>query len=375
MPRKQTDEQLLKESALRDSERSARREQRSVCFEILKQYETVFFRTFDRDLLKNELFHAFIFHGPQGSLKTQAAVLCAQSIVCPGIHGLVDEAHSEYADLLARVAETEYGDLYRIDGSEKKSIGIEKAADIQRFLSRTAAEESGRKILLLNGAEYMTEDAMNSLLKFLEEPAEQVYMFLVTGNVDRLLTTIRSRCMAVRFHPLPEQVYYDAAIREGLDPEDAFFLAGAAKVLGGYPDLAVSEPYQRAKTLFRQMLGLQGDPGLILVDYDTRYRFREKGERGDTGREKGERRTVRDNNLDTLIWFFEMLARYYRSVITGDETGPAWYSESVKAERSVPKARYIEKLQIVREARDKCGRTNDLNLLMDQTIYRLEKVA
>ena len=361
MPRVTTDEKLIKEAALRDERRAENRALRIRCFGILKEYEEVFFRIFDRDIAQDTLFHACLFYGPQGSLKKEAAILTAQSLVCPGVHGLVNEAECTDAELMARVAENEYGDLFLM----KDKLGIEEAAKMQRFMARTPAESADKKILIVDRADNMSEEAMNSVLKFLEEPAPHVYIILTAENIDRLIPTIRSRCMLVPFHPLPSDVYRSIALSEGVDPEDAFLLADCAKVLGGYGDLAAQETYQRAKAMFRQMLGLSGDPEMILVDYERLYRFREKSTNT----------SVRDLNMETLVYFFSMLGTYWRSVIKCDESGPAWYSESVGRARSGSAEKAVERFRIVREARDRANRYNDLNLVLAQAVWRLEKLA
>jgi DNA polymerase-3 subunit delta' len=51
----------------------------------------------------------------------------------------------------------------------------------------------------------MSEEAMNALLKTLEEPPERTILILVSSVADRLLGTIRSRCQVIHFAPLPEE--------------------------------------------------------------------------------------------------------------------------------------------------------------------------
>ncbi len=363
MARTKSDDQLRREAAQRDEEREARRRLRIRCFGILKEYEPVFFRILDRDLRNDRLFHAYIFYGPAGSLKREAAFLSAQSIVMPGEHGLVQEENCSDPQLMMRVAEQEYADLSFLDGTQKKQISIDQVNMMQSFLARTAAEDAGKKILIADHAENMSEDAMNSLLKFLEEPSPNTCVIITADNIDRLISTMRSRCVLIPFHPLPEEVYRSAALAEGIDPEDAFFLARRARVLTGYPDLAVSEVYQRAKSMFRQFTGMYGDRRLFLVDYHQRYRFREKTK--DV--------TAKDMNLDLLLYFFGMLGDWYRDILKGAENGPAWYSESVGTMRSESEEKLINKFGIVREAENLCNRTNDLSLVLEGAVCRLEK--
>ena len=59
--------------------------------------------------------------------------------------------------------------------------------------------------MIFDDAHRMSEEAMNALLKTLEEPPERTLLILVSSVADRLLGTIRSRCQVVRFAPLPDE--------------------------------------------------------------------------------------------------------------------------------------------------------------------------
>jgi DNA polymerase-3 subunit delta' len=64
---------------------------------------------------------------------------------------------------------------------------------INRF-SKTGVEERGIKIYIIYGIEYATSQAVNSLLKFLEEPPKNTYAILTTRSINLVLPTIKSRC-------------------------------------------------------------------------------------------------------------------------------------------------------------------------------------
>lgn len=66
---------------------------------------------------------------------------------------------------------------------------------------RTAAMGHG-KVFIIDEAELLDQYAQNSLLKTLEEPPAETYIFLITSRPERLLPTILSRCQHVRFGPL-----------------------------------------------------------------------------------------------------------------------------------------------------------------------------
>ncbi|MDK7340981.1 hypothetical protein QP500_11065, partial [Pauljensenia sp. UMB0018B] len=59
----------------------------------------------------------------------------------------------------------------------------------------------------------MTPQAANSLLKFLEEPHQDVYIFLLTNNREAILPTVQSRCQVIHFPSLA----VDQAVRLFVD--------------------------------------------------------------------------------------------------------------------------------------------------------------
>lgn len=356
--------QLAEQLEAEDDARRARRKERILCRKLLAEHEPVPFHALDHALRQQTLSHAYLFAGPAGTLKKEMAVLLAQSLFC-GSEGLIEEdrADEKEAGICLRTAEQIYPDFILADG-ENGSISKEEVDALQVQFSNTAVEASGIKVYLLNHVESMSISAMNSLLKFLEEPTEHVYAILTVDNLERILPTIISRCVQLPFQPLPDEVYASLAETEGLDEEDLFFLSRIARRTSGFGDAAASETYQTAKQMLKQFIGAEGDPRQFLADYDLRWRIKDKD---DTG-------AAKDRNLETLLYFFGMLEGYFRDIVRCDDCGPAWYHERVsKAQKR--KLDYGMRLRIAIEARDRCNRTNDLNLVLDQAVYRMEDIS
>lgn len=64
---------------------------------------------------------------------------------------------------------------------------------------------SSRKVVIIDNAEYMNEQAQNALLKILEEPPEYATIILIVANKEKLLYTIKSRCVLFKFHALSNE--------------------------------------------------------------------------------------------------------------------------------------------------------------------------
>ncbi|HQC50835.1 MAG TPA: DNA polymerase III subunit delta', partial [bacterium] len=65
--------------------------------------------------------------------------------------------------------------------------------------------EANQKMVLIDDAHKMNEEAANALLKTLEEPPEFTHFILISAMPHRLLPTIRSRCRQIAFSPLKDE--------------------------------------------------------------------------------------------------------------------------------------------------------------------------
>lgn len=84
---------------------------------------------------------------------------------------------------------------------------------------KTKSYINKNRVYILDGVEFMNEYAANSLLKFLEEPQEDIYAFLITSNLDKVLPTIKSRCMILMVNSLNDfslNIYDEEIIRKSI---------------------------------------------------------------------------------------------------------------------------------------------------------------
>jgi DNA polymerase III subunit delta' len=87
-------------------------------------------------------------------------------------------------------------DLTQMDNGDA-SIGIDEIRNVSQWMQKTAQLDHGQ-IAIINHAQLMTENAANALLKTLEEPTSQSYLFLLNDSGSALLPTITSRCQVVK---------------------------------------------------------------------------------------------------------------------------------------------------------------------------------
>lgn len=88
-----------------------------------------------------------------------------------------------------------YLDLVWLNGYDN-SIKKGDILNIQERFAQAASDPINKKIYVIQGIEKATPEALNSLLKFLEEPnTDNIYAVFSTKNINNILPTIRSRCL------------------------------------------------------------------------------------------------------------------------------------------------------------------------------------
>ena len=85
-------------------------------------------------------------------------------------------------------------------GKIKTNITIDQIRKLKTFLNSTSIIQNSSKIVIIDSADYLNISSANSMLKILEEPKENTYIFLISNQISLLLPTIRSRCLKIKFN-------------------------------------------------------------------------------------------------------------------------------------------------------------------------------
>ncbi len=183
-----------------------------------------------RAIQTDSLPPSLIFAGPDGVGKRQAAVALAQAVNCLA----PVEASGGGRDACGactscrKIDRRLHPDVTLVEPDEGTSIKIEQIRDV---VGQTAYRpfEGRSRVVIVDGADLLGDDAQNALLKTLEEPPPRNVFVLVTGRPDALLDTIRSRCCQLRFGPVPSHELARAlTTRHGFDEADAHATAALA---------------------------------------------------------------------------------------------------------------------------------------------------
>jgi DNA polymerase-3 subunit delta' len=186
----------------------------------LKEKQPILYRTFANALQNNTVTHSYLIVGEAGTPLLETATYLAKSLLCDHPDPLADET----CVTCERVDQGAYPDFLLLDGS-KKNIKKDDVVSLVADFQRTPLEHKGVMIYVVHLVENMTVEAINSLLKFLEEPSPNTYAFLTTRNESKILPTIVSRCQSLRLRLLPRYQIIEEAVNDGVQRDDAELLS------------------------------------------------------------------------------------------------------------------------------------------------------
>jgi DNA polymerase-3 subunit delta' len=161
-------------------------------------------------LAGGRMHHAWLITGPEGIGKATLAFRFARRLLASGQSGTTGGlAMDPQHPVFRRVAAGTHADLMTVEREwddkkkrMKKNIAADTVRGIPGFLHLTPAE-GGWRAVIVDGAEDMSIQSANALLKVLEEPPPRAVLMLVSAAPGRLLPTIRSRCRHLPMQKLP----------------------------------------------------------------------------------------------------------------------------------------------------------------------------
>ena len=152
-------------------------------------------------LENNTITHSYMFVGIEGVGKKEFAKEFARGILCDSIK---NKPCGECKSCIEFV-NSNNPDYYEIELQEdENSIKIDTIRNMQKKVQELPIVSS-RKVYIINDSEMMTKEAQNCLLKTLEEPPEFVTIILIVSNENKILNTIKSRCLKIYFNNLSDE--------------------------------------------------------------------------------------------------------------------------------------------------------------------------
>ncbi|MEK7203281.1 MAG: AAA family ATPase [Patescibacteria group bacterium] len=164
-----------------------------------------------KSIVNNKCAGSYVFVGPDNLGKTTLANFFAQSLVCLDLDRQAVPCGK--CKPCQQAVKGIHSDIHLINrDKDKKNISIEQIRDFIRTLSLSSFLNS-YKIGIIKHAEDLSLEAVNALLKTLEEPKVKVVIILITSYLESLPATIISRSQILKFHTLPTDVIYNYLIK------------------------------------------------------------------------------------------------------------------------------------------------------------------
>lgn len=158
-----------------------------------KDLEPIIYRQMTNSINGN-LSHAYLFNTNGNVYAEKMINAFVKAILCKE-HGDIEEYNE--CNICKRIDEDNYPELLKIypDGTIIKKEQIDY---LQKNLS-TKSLEGNKRVYIIYGVDKLNSAAANSLLKFLEEPSDNIISILITDNYNQVLNTIVSRCQVLTF--------------------------------------------------------------------------------------------------------------------------------------------------------------------------------
>ena len=195
-----------------------------------------------RDLTNytQDMTHSWLFTGPPGSGRSNAAIAFAAALLC-------EKGGCNVCTNCLTVKDGSHADIELIR-TEGLSIKVD---EVRELITRTSWSPSvgNYRVVVIEDADRLTESAANALLKVIEEPGARTVWLLCAPTLTDIIPTIRSRCRHLSLRtPSVAAVTKLLIERDGIDPKMAEFAASAAQGhIGRAKYLATNEEARKTR--------------------------------------------------------------------------------------------------------------------------------
>jgi DNA polymerase-3 subunit delta' len=203
-------------------------------------------RAVKEDMVSN----GYIFCGPKGSGKSLTAAVFAKALNCAGA-----QASRPCGGCLS-CRKFDSGNHPNIQYIRPSGASI-KIKQIREIISDVSKKpyENGYKVVIIDEADKMTQDAQDAFLKTLEEPPEATVFILLAQNSNSLLPTVLSRCQVFYMRKLTkQQIEGHLSANPAFDKEQIGFAAAAANgIIGRAVEILTNKEQQEQQKRHLQL--------------------------------------------------------------------------------------------------------------------------
>ena len=176
-------------------------------------------KLFNTITTKKKVGHAFLFN-VDDSYDTSLAISFIKEILKNDAAN-ADTGDSQYEKFSYQLDNNTFPDLMIIKSFDKV-IKKEQILNIKSEMKEKSIN-SGKQFYIIEYAENLNSSSANALLKFLEEPDDEIIAILVTKNINKVISTIVSRCQIVNlnhYNRKKDEQYFELALKYLLIYED-----------------------------------------------------------------------------------------------------------------------------------------------------------
>lgn len=311
-----------------------------------------------KKLIRNQLnsqrlSHAYLFLGPEGVGQLELAKTLAKTYFCKNM----DEDSCEECTQCIKVRHSNHPDFDLLEAEENKDqIGIDLIRNLQKRIAYRPYEAEHR-FFIISGADQMTEQAANSLLKTLEEPPEYATLILIAEDESKVLPTILSRCQQIRFKYLSDEILITYFKQQGVKEENLKLMVRLANgsLVQAEKIINNREIFQKRNQVFQFFVDL-ADKSRVEV-------FREV-EKWKKWYEEG-------------LPLFDLLIDWYRDIIIieGAKNRPINNDDYINSIESLrkkySKAELIQELELIREINASINANVKIELALQYLLLKL----
>ena len=210
----------------------------------------------ENSYLNKRLSHAYIFSGKKGVYKKEVALYLACMLYC-GVKPCLKCENCQ------NILNMNHLNVIYIE-PDGKTVKKEQILGLQEEFSKTSLV-NGPRIYIIDEADTMSVPAMNSLLKFIEEPiGEDTYGILLTEHLENILPTIRSRSIAINFDDLKKEDLKEEIINLGYDEKYVDSITYLVSNVEQAKNLLESESFNRTFDCFMRFVSNLKDNDISL---------------------------------------------------------------------------------------------------------------
>ena len=166
---------------------------------LLEAEQPLVYKTIVNMCERGQTPHALIFYGDKSTSKMKMAKFLTKYLYSKALNIAIDDPI-----MSKRIDDNSHTNVIVVD-PEGSLIRKSQIESIIMEASKSSLED-GPKVFIFNNADKLNQSSANSLLKFIEEPLDDVYIIFLVDNLETMLKTIKSRCALLMFKPLNKKV-------------------------------------------------------------------------------------------------------------------------------------------------------------------------